>query len=301
MPSSKSGYVGSHPAWSDATDFARSSSVVVFYSGGASALSEWTDAVVVTVTQRRSLSVYSRKYTDANSSCRMAWQTLAADNNLRTPSATVAAITEAAEYLGVELDWNVVVEELEHLDWCTAAFAAQAHGLEVEDSTTENPAQGATARQLEDLLLRSEEWHPRIALTALQHLHDQCRRTPTSRSWHLTEQNLFGRPVARPDTSVPGSLIEPPAFDFLALTGLATEGALEDALHDEYNWRSMLSMCDGVEIEETHEIDELPGMSDQFFDVTITDPIALARCLRELVIKHQSVYFSCPLRPDIHD
>ena len=60
-------------------------------------------------------------------------------------------------------------------------------------------------------------------------------------------------------------------------------------------------MCDGVEIEETHEIDELPGMSDQFFDVTITDPIALARCLRELVIKHQPDYFSCPLRPDIHD
>ena len=264
-------------------------------------LSDWTDAVVVTMTQRRTLSVYSRKYTDANTSCRMAWQTLEADTDLKTPSATVTAITEAAEYLGVELDWNVVVEELEHLDWCTAAFAAQVHGLEVDDSTTEDPAQGATAGQLEDLLLRSEEWHPRIALTALQHLHDQCRRTPASRSWHLTEQNLFGLPVTRPGTSVPGSLIEPPAFDFLALTGLATEGALEDALHDEYNWHSMLDACDGVEIEETHEVDEIPGMSDLSFKVTITDPIALARCLRELVITQQEHYFPCPLRPDIHD
>ena len=92
-------------------------------------LSDWTDAVVVTMTQRRTLSVDSRKYTDANTSCRMAWQTLEADTDLKTPSATVTAITEAAEYLGVELDWNVVVEELERLDWCTAAFAAQVRFL----------------------------------------------------------------------------------------------------------------------------------------------------------------------------
>ena len=112
---------------------------------------------------------------------------------------------------------------------------------------------------------------------------------------------MFDQPLPCPGTTVAGSLLEAPAYDFLELTGLATEGALEDAVHDQHNWQSMLGECDGVEIEETHEVDEMPGMSDQFFQVTITDPIALARDLRELVIRHQADYFPCPLTADICD
>jgi hypothetical protein len=69
----------------------------------------------------------------------------------------------------------------------------------------------------------------------------------------------------------PASLIDGPSVDLFQIAGYEWTSELNDAVWGNYNWKSLLEECDSVEIIETGRQDQVPGMSDVFFWVSIVD------------------------------
>jgi hypothetical protein len=80
------------------------------------------------------------------------------------------------------------------------------------------------------------------------------------------------------------SLINGTAVGVFALAGIEETDELSDRLWGTHNWRSVLDSCPAAEVMEVGEHDDVPGMSDVYFWVRISDPDECARQLRELIL-----------------
>ncbi|SMC82987.1 hypothetical protein [Polynucleobacter kasalickyi] len=80
------------------------------------------------------------------------------------------------------------------------------------------------------------------------------------------------------------SLMDGPSVDLFKIAGFKRNSELLDTIWDHYNWQSLLEECRSVEIIETGENDEAPGMSDVFFWVAIDDPKKFKKELRTIIL-----------------
>jgi len=79
------------------------------------------------------------------------------------------------------------------------------------------------------------------------------------------------------------SLMDGPSVDLFEIAGFEWTSELNDAVWGNYNWKSLLEECGSVEIIETGEHDQVPGMSDVFFWVAIDDPKIFKKELRTVI------------------
>jgi len=79
------------------------------------------------------------------------------------------------------------------------------------------------------------------------------------------------------------TLMDGPSVDLFEIAGFEWTSELNDAVWGNYNWKSLLEECDSVEIIETGEQDEIPGMSDVFFWVAVDDPKRFEKQLRKVI------------------
>lgn len=133
---------------------------------------------------------------------------------------------------------------------------------------------------------------------ALAHLHSAARSEargagPRVRSgpWRDLERRLFGDPGRLMSINeengqgLSASLINGTAVGVFALAGIEETDELSDRLWGTHNWRSVLDSCPAAEVMEVGEHDDVPGMSDVYFWVRISEPDECARQLRELILR----------------
>jgi hypothetical protein len=81
------------------------------------------------------------------------------------------------------------------------------------------------------------------------------------------------------------SLMDGPSVDLFEIAGFEWTSELNDAVWCNYNWKSLLEECESVEIIETGEHDQVPGMSDVFFWVAVYDPKSFMKELRMVILE----------------
>jgi hypothetical protein len=80
------------------------------------------------------------------------------------------------------------------------------------------------------------------------------------------------------------SLMDGPSVDLFKIAGLEWTSELNDAVWGQYNWKSLLEECKGIEIIETGSQNHAPGMSDVRFWVAVFDPKEFQRELRDTIL-----------------
>ncbi len=133
---------------------------------------------------------------------------------------------------------------------------------------------------------------------ALAHLHSAARSEargagPRARSgpWRDLERRLFGDPgrlTSNDEENGQGfsaSLMNGTAVGIFELAGIEDTDELSDRLWGNHNWQSVLDSCPAAEVIQLGEHDDVPGMSDVYFWVRISDPDEFARQLRELILR----------------
>ncbi len=284
-------YVGNMLEWSDAASFARCPAVVVCYDDRFTMASNWIDAIVVTRTKKNRFTVYSRKYLESLEAGRgHVWETLDADAGLRSGGEVVSSLLEAESYLAVDLDWDVVVEQLARLDWCSAAVAANQHSVDwpkVGEASMRAVVAALSPDQVEQVLEGIESWNQPDMLPLLRHLHQKCGAGGgrSASAWPRVEDRLFGDPTRIVDRTFDASLMDGPSVDLLGVAGFSGNEEVADAVWASHNWRSLVEACNGVSCEVVDEHDAMPGMSDSLYRVAIEEPRAFARELRERMVE----------------
>jgi len=79
------------------------------------------------------------------------------------------------------------------------------------------------------------------------------------------------------------SLMDGPSVDLFEIAGFEWTSELNDAVWGKYNWKSLLEECGSVDVIETGQHDQVPGMSDVFFWVAIDDPKNFKKELRTVI------------------
>lgn len=104
--------------------------------------------------------------------------------------------------------------------------------------------------------------------------------------WLELEEKLFGNPsnylrrVENGSIGFGASLIEGPDISIFGVSGLVESDELHYGLWGETNWQDILNSCSSVCIYEDYSIDGMPGQSDTYFVVSVSEPIQFARELR---------------------
>lgn len=153
--------------------------------------------------------------------------------------------------------------------------------------------------KLRDRLREVRRWGPK-EIAALRNLHKEARseraerRNLKSKSlgpYERLELRLFGDPRKLMSTheeqglGFAASLMDGPLVDPFTLAGIKNCDELEEAVWEETNWKDLLEDHTGVHLVVIGE-DESPRVSDVSYWVWVSDPLELARELREAILQH---------------
>jgi len=97
----------------------------------------------------------------------------------------------------------------------------------------------------------------------------------------------LGKPselLALEEMILSGSLMDGPDLDLVAFAGLELSDEESDRLVDETNMRDLLCECESVQEVEKYEVDEIPGMSDVYYEYRVSDPVGLREEVRTLIL-----------------
>ncbi len=81
-----------------------------------------------------------------------------------------------------------------------------------------------------------------------------------------------------------GSLMEGPDLDLVAFAGLELSDEEHDRLVENTTDRDLLCECESVQENEMYEVDEIPGMSDVYYEYCVSYPEGLREELRTLIL-----------------
>lgn len=80
------------------------------------------------------------------------------------------------------------------------------------------------------------------------------------------------------------SLMNGPDINIFALAGFAGRDDVESAVWEETNWKGLVENCSYATLIEVGDCDEVPGQSDVFYEVQVSDELAFAAELRALML-----------------
>lgn len=91
-------------------------------------------------------------------------------------------------------------------------------------------------------------------------------------------------PAEEPEVFYASLMHGVPDLDFFEMAELTETDEARYKLWGETNWKDLLSECNGVDVDEKEELDEVPCYSDITYKITIVDRAAFSRSLREAIL-----------------
>ena len=110
--------------------------------------------------------------------------------------------------------------------------------------------------------------------------------------WTALEAMTFGNPTKLIPPNSDGSFsfrasrMDGPYPSLDEIANLPWTDELNDGVWGNANWERILDSCPSVSVEEDYTLDEIPGQSDTYFNISVSDPCQLARELRVVMLSY---------------
>lgn len=91
-------------------------------------------------------------------------------------------------------------------------------------------------------------------------------------------------PAEEPEVFYASLMDGVPDLDFFEMAELTETDEARYKLWGKTNWKDLLTECDGVDVDEGEELDEMPCYSDITYKITIFDRAAFSKSLREAIL-----------------
>lgn len=147
-----------------------------------------------------------------------------------------------------------------------------------------------TPQEVERRLEAERSWTGAEALQIIEQLHERVAGESAPGGWVEAELRLFGNPAEfitndeEHGRGIFASLMEGPAIALTTYAGINLSDNSFSKLDDSLSWQDLVEEAGG-EIFEIGEQDEVPGMSDVLYWISIADPAAFARSLRVAIVR----------------
>lgn len=109
----------------------RAAKVVLLHCDTFTMVDNWVDQIELSRDARATFAVLGKKYGDDPMASHRRWFDVYKSKGLKSPMKIQKAIEDAAEDLGVQLEWVDAIPLIASIDWLTAAVIASRLGYEI--------------------------------------------------------------------------------------------------------------------------------------------------------------------------